>query len=55
MAETDGIRDMVDNMIANKPEQAEVRFHDYLQPKMQEILGIRRPGAAEETDDKETD
>ena len=38
MADKEKIRDMLDNFIADKGEQAQVDFHDYLAPKMQEIM-----------------
>ena len=37
MAETDKLRSMLDNLIKDKPEQAQVDFHDYLQGKMQDV------------------
>lgn len=48
MADKKNIYDMLDSMIANKPEQAEVNFHHFLQPKMQEVLGIVQPEASAE-------
>ncbi len=38
MADTDQLGKMLDNLINNKGEQAEVHFHDYLQGKMQEVI-----------------
>lgn len=43
MADKTKIFNMIDSMIANRPEQAEVNFHHFLQPKMQEVLGISQP------------
>ena len=39
MPTTDKLSDVLDNLIDNNSEQAQVNFHDYLQSKMQEILG----------------
>ena len=54
MADTDKLNDMVDNLIDKKPEQAQVDFHEYLQTKMQEIVG-RQGGNdnADNTDNEE--
>lgn len=38
MAEKDKLRNMLDNLIKDKPEQAQVEFHDYLQGKMREVV-----------------
>lgn len=38
MADTEELSKMLDNLINNKGEQAEVHFHDYLQGKMQEVI-----------------
>jgi len=38
MADTEQLSKMLDNLINNKGEQAEVHFHDYLQGKMQEVI-----------------
>jgi len=38
MADTDKLRDMLDNLIDDKSEQAQVDFHDYLGDKMKEVL-----------------
>ena len=40
MADTDKIRNMLDNLINDKAEQAQVDFHDYLQGKMKEVTGL---------------
>lgn len=45
MADTDKLKDMLDNLINDKPEQAQVDFHAYLQDKMQEVI---KPVDAEE-------
>jgi len=42
---------MLDNIIKDKGEQAEVHFHDYLQGKMQDTLY----GTADEADEAETE
>jgi len=38
MADTEQLGKMLDNLINNKGEDAEVHFHDYLQGKMQEVI-----------------
>ena len=49
MSNKDKIRSMLDNIVGDKGEQAQVDFHDYLQGKMKEVLGVELP-AADETD-----
>ena len=39
------LSDMLDNLIDNNAEQAEVNFHDYLQDKIQNTLN---PGSEED-------
>ena len=34
----DTLGNMLDNLINNKPEQAQVDFHDYLRTKMQDVI-----------------
>lgn len=56
MADTDKIRDMLDNLINSKPEQAQVDFHDYLQGKMQDVVGPNienKPASDDKNSDKE--
>ena len=57
MADTDKLRNMLDNLINDKSEQAQVDFHDYLQGKMKDVTGMAPedvPVPADETDsDKE--
>jgi hypothetical protein len=38
MSDKEALNKMLDNLISNKGEQAEVHFHDYLQGKMQEVI-----------------
>jgi len=38
MADTEELSKMLDNLINDKGEQADVHFHDYLQGKMQEVI-----------------
>lgn len=38
MADKEKLRDMLDNLIDDKSEQAQVDFHDYLGDKMKEVL-----------------
>ena len=37
MADREKLQNMLDNLINQKAEQAQVNFHDYLQSKMQEV------------------
>ena len=39
MADTDKLKDMLDNLINNKPEQAQTVFHAYLKDKLTGVLG----------------
>ena len=45
------IRSMLDNLINDNSEQAQVDFHDYLQDKMKDVIGIENPAAAEVEDE----
>jgi len=38
MADKAKLNDMVDNLIDQKPENAQINFHDYLQTKMADIV-----------------
>lgn len=38
MSDKDKLKSMLDNLIKNKPEQAQVEFHEYLQGKMQDVM-----------------
>lgn len=49
MADTEKLRAMLDNIIDDKGEQAQIEFHSYLQDKMQEVMG----GEQEATDAQE--
>lgn len=50
MADTEMLNKMLDDLINNKPTQAQVDFHEYLQGKMQEVVkGDRSP-----SDDRKT-
>lgn len=54
MAETEKLRNMLDNLIKNKPEQAQVDFHDYLQGKMQDVVSpvdIEEPAESDKKSD----
>jgi hypothetical protein len=39
MADTNKLKDMLDNLINNKPEQAQTVFHAYLKDKLTGVLG----------------
>ena len=57
MSETNNkeqLRDMLDNLIDQKPEQAQVAFHSFLQGKIQSVLnGMRGEQPAQNDSDKE--
>ncbi len=38
MADKDKLRNMLDNIIGDNSEQAQVDFHDYLSAKMREVI-----------------
>ena len=38
MSDKEALNKMLDNLINDKGEQAQVHFHDYLQGKMQEVI-----------------
>jgi hypothetical protein len=40
MADTNKLQDMLDNLINDKSEQAQVNFHEYLRSKMQDVVGL---------------
>ena len=50
MADTEELSKMLDNLINDKGEQAEVHFHDYLQGKIQDALH----GEVEQTEQPDT-
>lgn len=39
MPNKEKLKDMLDNLIDGKPEQAEIAFHDYLNVKMRQVVG----------------
>jgi len=51
MADKEKLRNMLDNLINDKSEQAQVDFHDYLGDKMKDTLGVSPP----ETEETDTD
>jgi len=51
MSDNKQLDNMLDNIMDDKNEQAEINFHDYLQGKMQEVLHGIIPDAQ---DDNET-
>jgi len=38
MADTEELGKMLDNLIKDKDDQAQVHFHDYMQTKMQSVI-----------------
>ena len=51
MANVDKIRNMLDNLINDKAEQAQIDFHEYLQGKMKEVSGIVNDEAPQQNED----
>ena len=51
MADTSAIRDMLQDFINDRPEQAQVNFHNYITSKMKDLAGTQRSAA----DDLDTD
>lgn len=52
MADTSKLTDMLDNLINNKSDQAQVDFHGYLEQKMKEVI---TPRSFNVDDDSEKD
>lgn len=55
MADKEKLNDMLDSLIDDKDEQAQVHFHSYLEDKMKEVLGtkIEPEVDTEKSNDKE--
>lgn len=54
MADTSKLKDMLDNLINGKPEQAQTVFHQYLKDKVHDVFGTKDEAPpATETDSKE--
>jgi hypothetical protein len=54
MADRDKLHNMLDNIIDNKGEQAQVNFHDYLNDKMREVvMGVDPTNTNTEKGDEE--
>ena len=51
MADKEKLNDMLDALINNKPEDAQIAFHDYLGARMREEI----QGVSEETSESDTD
>ena len=47
MADTSKLRDMLQDIINNRPEQAQVNLHDYLVDKMRDVAGTSTPETVE--------
>ena len=48
MSQKENLQEMLDDLINNKPEQAETTFHSYLEEKMQDVV---IPSKLEDTDE----
>lgn len=53
MADKNTLGDMLDNLVQNKPEEAQAVFHDYLNARVQEILGKETEVESNTASDKE--
>jgi len=52
MSDNEQLDKMLDNIMDDKPEQAEIEFHNYLQGKMQEVLHGTIPDEQEKTNNE---
>lgn len=52
MTDKEKLNDMLDSLIDNKDEQAQIAFHGYLEDKMKDVLGTK-VDVDEESDNKE--
>ena len=48
MTDKEKLRTMLDNLISDNSEQAQVDFHDYLGDKMKDTLGVESPVVADD-------
>lgn len=53
MAHDKELSNMLDNLVQNKPEQARVNFHTYLQTKLQDMLKDKPQPVEQEEKTKE--
>lgn len=53
MADIQKLKDMLDNLINGKPEQAQVVFHDYLKTRVNDKLGGEQTEVVQDTTTKE--
>lgn len=50
MADTSKLRDMLQDLINDRQEQASMNLHDYLVDKMQDISGSKQAATEEESE-----
>lgn len=56
MADKELLKNVIDSIVNDKGEEAEINFHKYLPGKMREILGTEEPEVTDELDvDDETE
>ena len=55
MSDNEQLDKMLDNIMDDKHEQAEINFHDYLQGKMQAVLHGEVSDADEDTETNDKD
>jgi hypothetical protein len=55
MSDNEQLDKMLDNIMDDKHEQAEINFHDYLQGKMQEVLHGEVEGESEHDEQNTND
>lgn len=52
MADIQKLKDMLDNLINGKSEQAQVVFHDYLKTRVNDKLSGEQPEIVQDTNNK---
>jgi hypothetical protein len=55
MADTAKLRDMLQDLINDRPEQAQVNLHDYMVDKMREVAGTSSVEQVEDDTDLDID
>lgn len=55
MADKAKLNDMVDNMIGQSPEQAQIDFHEYLKTKFSDVIGGEPEGETNDSDNKDNE
>ncbi len=53
MADKSKLNDMVDKLIDQRPEDAQIDFHDYIKSKMEDVMGAESGETESNNTDKE--